>query len=378
MKLISKNIDKNANGVVKLCPEDSEDMWHIYNLLRHGDNIKATTVRRIQSESATGSVDSHRVKLTLTVAVEDVFFDTQAGALRINGRVTEENQHVKMGSYHTIDLEENRNVQIIKQEWDSLDLSRLRDACDVAKKAEVAAVVMEEGLSNVCLLTENMTIVRQRIEVNIPKKRKGSTNSTDKAMEKFYDQTYQALLKNVDFGVVKVMLIASPGFYKEKFLEFILREAQKNENKMILSNRDKFLLVNCSSGHKASLDEALKDERVQKRLSETKYAQEIRALEEFFSVLNDNPDKAFYGLKHVQKANELGAIKTLLLTDKLFKSIDVPTRKKYIEIVETVKQLGGNVFIFSSLHVSGEQLDQFTGCAAVLKFPCPQIEDEID
>lgn len=85
-----------------------------------------------------------------------------------------------MGSYHTLDLEIQRNVTIIKDEWDSIALERIRDACDVSKKAEVGAVVLQEGLANVCLLTEHMTILRQRIETSIPRKDKGSSSNHDK------------------------------------------------------------------------------------------------------------------------------------------------------------------------------------------------------
>ena len=33
------------------------------------------------------------------------------------------------------------------------------------------------------------------------------------------------------------------------------------------------------------------------------------------------------------------------------------------------------VLVFSSQHVSGEQLEQLSGIAAVLKFPCPELDD---
>jgi protein pelota len=118
-----------------------------------------------------------------------------------------------MGAYHTIDLELNRPFTIIKEEWDTISIDRISSACDIASRADIAAVVMEEGLANVCLLTTNMTIVRQRVEVNVPRKRKGSSHH-DKAFTRFLDQTYQAVLKHVDFNVVKVLLLASPGFYK--------------------------------------------------------------------------------------------------------------------------------------------------------------------
>jgi protein pelota len=122
-------------------------MRHLFNLLERKDRIRATALRKVQNESATGSTTTTRVRTTLTITVEKTDFDVQAGALHVAGPVTEENKYVKMGQYHTLDLETQRNVTIIKDEWDSVALDRIRDACDVAKKAEVGAVVLQEGMS---------------------------------------------------------------------------------------------------------------------------------------------------------------------------------------------------------------------------------------
>lgn len=72
-----------------------------------------------------------------------------------------------MGAYHTLDLELQRNFTIQKACWDTVVLDRLDEACDPVKQAEVAAIVMQPGLANVCLLTGSMTIVRQRIDVRL-------------------------------------------------------------------------------------------------------------------------------------------------------------------------------------------------------------------
>jgi len=71
-----------------------------------------------------------------------------------------------MGAYHTLDLELQRNFTIQKTCWDTVVLDRLDDACDPVKQAEVAAIVMQSGLANICLLTGSMTLVRQRIDVS--------------------------------------------------------------------------------------------------------------------------------------------------------------------------------------------------------------------
>lgn len=44
-------------------------------------------------------------------------------------------------------------------------LDRLTEATDAASRADVAAVILQEGIAHLCLVTPNMTVVKQRIEV---------------------------------------------------------------------------------------------------------------------------------------------------------------------------------------------------------------------
>ncbi|ORX46326.1 hypothetical protein DM01DRAFT_1410686 [Hesseltinella vesiculosa] len=376
MKLISKSIEKDSTGSVTLLPEEMEDMWHVYNLITKDDQIKASTIRRLQSESSTGSSTSQRIRLTLTITVSNVEFDPLVGLLRINGQVACENPHVKMGSFHTIDLELNRNFTLLKPSWDTIALERVEDACDVTKQAEVAAVVCQEGLANVCFLTQHMTVVKQRIEIPIPRKRKGSAANHDKGLTRFYDQVYQNMLRLIDFNFVKAIILASPGFVKDQLYDYIFDQAVKTDNKVLFENRSKFISIHCSSGHKHALNEVMQEPSIQAKLADTKAAREVQALESFYQMLNSDPDRAFYGYNHVALAHDRGAISTLLVTDELFRSADIQTRTKYVRLVEDVRAANGRVFIFSSLHVSGEQLNQLTGVAAILTFPIPDIEDE--
>ena len=79
-----------------------------------------------------------------------------------------------------------------------------------------------------------------------------------------------------------------------------------------MENKPKFVAIHSSSGHKQALQEILADPAIQSRLADTKYAKEVRALDEFFTMLNNDPDRAYYGWDHVRKANEIGAIGTLV------------------------------------------------------------------
>lgn len=178
--------------------------------------------------------------------------------------------------------------------------------------------------------------------------------------------------------MVKCILVASPGFVKDQFITYLFKEAVRQDNKILLENRPKFMLVHSSSGHKYSLKEILSDPTVTSRLSDTKAAGEVKALEDFYKMLQHEPDRAFYGLAHVEKAADALAIDTLLISDKLFRHQEIATRSRYVRLVDNVRDNGGNVRIFSSLHVSGEQLTQLSGVAAVLRFPIADLSEAED
>lgn len=123
--------------------------------------------RRVQNVSSTGSSESHRVRTTLTLKVDRVYFSPPASgpdvsgapgappaaaaqavataALQIIGPVVQENQHVSMGAYHTLDIEANRDIRIEKDEWDSVALGRVEESCVPGRGAEVGAIVCGEG-----------------------------------------------------------------------------------------------------------------------------------------------------------------------------------------------------------------------------------------
>ena len=195
-----------------------------------------------------------------------------------------------------------------------------------------------------------------------------------------------AILRHVNFDVVKCVLVASPGFTKDQFFDHMMAQAQKaagvggpgGEPKILLENKAKFVLCHASSGFKHSLKEVLQDPSLQNRLADTKASEEVRALETFYKVLQNEPLKACYGEKHVLLALESQAIECLLISDKLFRAQDVSQRKKFVRMVDEVKEFGGEVKIFSSMHVSGEQLEQLTGICAILRFPMQELDEDTD
>ncbi|XP_052185673.1 protein PELOTA 1 isoform X1 [Diospyros lotus] len=375
MKIVRRDLVPSGPGSVKMVPDEADDLWIVYNLISEGDSVLAVTVRKVLREAASGGRDAERVKLKLEIKVQSVDYDKEGSVLRIRGKNILENEHVKIGAFHTLEIELHRPFVLRKDIWDSLALDALRQASDPSASADLAVVLMQEGLAHIFLVGKSVTTTRARIEASIPRKHGPAIAGYDKALNKFFENVLQAFLKHIDFKVVRCAVIASPGFTRDQFHRHLLLEAERRQLRPIIENKSRIILVHTTSGYKHSLREVLDAPNVMSIIKDTKAAQEVRTLKDFFSMLSNDPARVCYGPKHVEVAHERMAIQTLLITDELFRCSDIATRQKYVNLVNGVKDSGGTVLVFSSMHVSGEQLAQLTGIAAILRFPLPDLDD---
>ncbi|XP_021890898.1 protein PELOTA 1 [Carica papaya] len=331
MKIVRRDLVPGGSGSVKMVPEDPDDLWFAYNLIAIGDTVVAVTFRKILREMASGGREAERIRLKLEIKVQDV--------------------------------------------WDSLALDVLKQASDPAASADLAVVLMQEGLAHIFLVGRSVTSSRARIETSIPRKHGPAIAGYESALKRFFENVLQAFLKHVDFNVVRCAVVASPGFTKDQFHRHLLLEAERRQLRRIIENKSRIILVHTTSGFRHSLREVLDAPNVMNVIKDTKAAREIQVLKDFFDMLSNDPARACYGPKHVEVAHERMAVQTLLITDELFRNSDIKTRKQYVDLVNSVKDSGGEAYVFSSMHVSGEQLGQLTGIAAILRFPLPDLED---
>ena len=393
MRLLKSQIDKKtASGTATLLPEEPEDMWHAYNLIQPQDRLRARAIRRVSKISDSGSVASQRIALDLTIAVTSTDFDIASGQLHVAGKVASENEHVKMGSHHTLDLELNRKFMLEKGDgWDSVALEMLRESTETERRAELWAVVMGEGMANICLITEHQTILRQRVEVAVPRKRKGDAGGHDKGMDKFFSITLATLLRHLDLGAKDTqqpdktvpLLLASPGFIASSFLQYIRAEATRTTNKPLLALLPSILVAHSSGPHIHTLSEVLASPTITTKLSDTKYARETQLMDKFLTLMRADDGRAWYGPREVERAVEKGAVGrgggVLMISNALFRAQNVLERKRWVQLVDRVREVeGGEVRVLSSLHESGRRLEGLGNVAAILTFPLEDLDEEED
>ncbi|KAJ5805640.1 eRF1 domain 3 [Penicillium pulvis] len=391
MRLVKNKIEHDGSGTVTLFPEEPEDMWHAYNLIRPGDLLRASAIRRVTTTQDTGSTSSARVHLNLEIRVKNLDFDPQSSQLHVSGQIVNETAHTKIGQFHTLDLELNRNFTLEKDVgsdgegvgWDSIAVEMLKDAVDEGgkRRAEAIAVVMQEGLAHICFIGQFQTILKQKIEMSVPRKRQGGGDH-DKGMGKFFKVTLETLLRQMEFNTsitsgsnnetVRPILLASPGFVATGFHKYIQAEASTTPAlRRLLSS---VVVVHSASGYTNSLSEVLQSPAVKTLLADTKYARETKLMDDFMDQLRKETNKATYGPREVESAVDQGAVGrgggVLIVSNRLFRSQNIAERKRWVGLVDRVRDVeGGEVRILSSDHESGKRLEGLGGIAALLTFP---------
>ena len=131
------------------------------------------------------------------------------------------------------------------------------------KQGLVCIIVMEEGIAHIFIVGRNTSKLKAKIEKRISKK-KAFSSQHDKQKDKFFDQIIAAMNLHVapNAGNLKSVVIGSPGFTKDAFYQYMLKDAEKKGNVFIKSIIDKTIVAHTSSGFKHSLTEIMQNKTV--------------------------------------------------------------------------------------------------------------------
>lgn len=384
MRLINKvaNSSSNDGAILTLLPQDKEDLFTLYNVINTDDEIIFKKKVTSKSEENGKKKSTQLEKLRMKIVSSE--FEPQHEFLRYKGVTTEDdysnaNLDVPVGKFFSFTIDFQYPFTLIKDDYNSYVDKLIRESCNIEGRSNMAAVVLQEGISHICLINSFSTVLKHKIEYSIPKKKRATDiMKVDDKTEKFYRATYESMKRHFDFDSLKCVIICSPGFYAKTLFDKVMTYAKNEQNKKILSNESKFLVAHCSTGYLQGIDEVLKDPAYKHKLEDAKNSKEAMIMDQFLDHLNKDDYKAWYGEQEIMKAAEMGAIDILLITDTWLRSDDVNIRKKSLNLIEQVEQTGGTAYVFSSLHNLGEELDRLTGLACILKYPIPELDEDLE
>ena len=353
MKIIKKDL---AHGKMTFRIEVADDLYYLADIIGKGDRVMSKTKRRLESRDDVNRPDRiEKETITLEIAAETVEFDRTIDRLRVTGKIYKGPDSVPTGDHHTINLKEGMTLTVGKDFWGTADLLKVEDAAKTIK-AKIMLLAIEDGVCSIGMLRDygvklSATINRTISGKNEPEKKHSEEVS-------FFDELIEVIeseSENLDR-----IVIAGPAFYKDNFLKY-LRE--KNE---VLAG--KAVIENVSTGGERGLQEIVKRGIIERIVKEWKVQQEVEKMTEFFEEFSKDSGMAVHGLKGVDYAKTMGAIKNLLISNSTLKKAKIAKNKELENLLSEIKEMKGEITIVSNDHDLGKQLEGLSGLAATLRF----------
>jgi len=192
----------------------------------------------------------------------------------------------------------------------------------------------------------------------------------------FFQKILDAITSNINFEIVKCIVVASPGFTKDQFGDFLANNTSNNKHyEIIRNNLNKFVYVHSSTGYKQAIQEILAKPEILTQIKNTKASEDISVMENLNNILAKDMDRVVFGMKSITIAFEKDAIETLIVSDDFLRKISPTLRKEVTTIMRGLKDKNREVFKMSSMHYTGEKINSFGGIVAILKYALEELND---
>jgi len=360
---VVKRILKEGKITVKI--DYLDDLWEIYNVIVTNDIVVSRTTRRVRVGDDEGrKQESVRKPMTLKIKVESVNFHAFSNRVRLKGTILEgPSDLVSIGSYHTINIETGDTLTIIKEKWPKYLLDRLSAAEKAGKSPIALLVTIEDGVAELFLAADFGIREAVRVRMSISRKR-GDQKSYDATMREFYENVTVALRSQLEQHEIGLIIIAGPGFVKDHYKDHLLGAGIKNLPSVVTESTNSIGVP----GAKEILFRGVISEAVEG----IKLEKETQLVESVIEHIAKDDGLAAYGPDEVQKAVQYGAVEDLLVTDKTLREGDDKYRRWMDQLIRDTEKARGNFHLVSTEHPSGDQLQNFGGIAAVLRFRIDQ------
>jgi len=349
------------SGEMELQIESLDDLWHLYNIVEPGDLVFAQTFRRVREEKEGGRPDSgEKVKMFLGIEVEGAEFHEFSNRLRIKGTIIKGPENlITFGAHHTHNIEVNSQLLLKKEKWNKFQLLRIDDAVAEKEADQLLIIVIDERESTIALITNIGIKIIAHIEENIPGKH-FKINYFDQSVQDFFRAISTVIIENLKTYNVRALIIAGPGFAKEHFTKFLKQKIPDLKIPIIPETT--------TSSDKSGIYEVLKRGAAVKVLGNLRVSKESDLIEEVLRRLGKSQRDVTYGFNEVKNAASSNAIEQLLVTDLVLRGQSIEKRTELDELMRNVEKSRGKVYIVSTLHPAGEQLNSLGGIAALLRF----------
>ena len=347
--MISKRLDENT---VSFIAEETDDLLTIRRLLKKGDKIVGETTRVIKQEKDYSRPDKgERIKIRLAIEVEKIALDDVLDRIRAGGTITESNNDaVPHGSHHSFILKLNEPFNLVKKRWTSVEKKLAKKKQDGETFVLVAIDTGDCGIGK-------LKGTHLHLLPNMYSGSSGKRYKSNFKIEKFFDDVTKALSTVIQKD--DMVIIFGPGETRKKFGNFL--------SKTTLGQKIQIKVVEgIDSGGEDGIHIFTKSDSMKEIMSNSKLAKVSQIIDEVMILANKTSKKFSMGLKETRKANEFGAIESLVFSEKVIQEHD---EQEVIDFLNDVDSKGGELFSVDSSTDVGLRVSGLGGIISLLRFP---------
>jgi len=353
MRVIERDM---GHGVVEVEVEDSDDLWHLYNLIDSGDTVCGYTLREVKVLRGGSEERGGRRRVFLCIKVEDLGFQSFTERLRIRGRVITGPEDMSIqGSYHSFSVGPRERVRIVKDEWLSFHEERLKRAT-TKERPKALIITIDDQEASIYVLRDYIVEGLVSIASHMPGK---YVESVDRSTirSKYFSSIGEEVGRFLQRENADVV-VAGPGFTKNELAKY-LRE--KFRSLSIIEET-----ASCTG--EPGVREVINRGTFSKIMANSTLLRDSRLIDELLGRLSTKPNLVAYGREEVKRAVESGAVDALLVSERLLKTIAPDERRAIEDVCKRAEGYGGKVYFIGGEHEKGKQLISLGGIAALLRF----------
>ncbi|MDG6989936.1 MAG: pelota family protein [Nitrososphaerota archaeon] len=330
--------------------ESAEDLWTLRRLVAKGDVIVTRSSRVVKREDEYARPDKgERVKVTLSLSVDEVHLDSSIERLRVRGTILEASDEsvTKVGS-HSITVSPGHAVTLRKTRWTPLDTKLVRPPKGSTSRFVLLAVDRRDA--GIGTLSGSHLSIVTTVESGLGGKMEGEQSSLPYISK--VAGTVAQLFQEGDRVVV-----AGPGNFKNAVANQI-RGRLKSGEVTLLDGLD----LTGSDGVRALIKTPSFQELAKDSLA---VAMQMLVAEAIKRMSTSDP-KVAYSLPRVADAAAAGAVESSAVSDDVFSSGVDETR--LVDVLNLIEGKGGRVYLADSSMEYGKQVSSFGGIIALLRY----------
>jgi protein pelota len=347
--MITKILDDNS---ISLIPEESDDLLILRRIIKPGDRIVGTTSRVIKQNKEYSRPDrGDRVKIRIALDVEKISLDNVLDRLRVTGKIAESNnESVPHGSHHSFLIKVNEGFNLIKKRWEEVE------------KKLIHSKEQKFGFLLIAIDTSDCGIGRLKgthleLTPNIYSGSSGKQYKSNFNIEKFFDIIQKAIFSSLKEG--DTIIIFGPGETKKKFSNYIQKTSIGQKHKIQV-------IEGIDSGGEDGIYTFTKSQSMKEIMSESKLAKVSSIIDEIMYRANKKSRKFTMGFEETKKANQFGAIDSVVFSEKIIQTED---EEKIIEFLNDAESKGVKSYSADSTTDVGLRVTGLGGIVSLLRFP---------